>query len=154
MRLMRTTYSKRLPRPVSDTVPNMPSREFHSVVRANIVLPVPVISICFVSRGQPIPRVEYTEDEVRCWGIVYRSLVSLFPTHACDVHVRNFRMLERECGYSENYIVQLEDVSQFLKSKSTYFPPLTLISTTMAWSHQNKGVTFGFQGRRVGSCVR
>lgn len=61
---------------------------------------------------------DYSADEVECWRTVYRSLVSLFPTHACDTHVRNFRLLERECGYSEHRIVQLEDVSNFLKSES------------------------------------
>ena len=72
------------------------------------------------SSGQPIPRVEYSPDEVECWGTVYRSLVSLFPTHACDIHIRNFRLLERECGYSADKIVQLEDVSNFLKSTYRY----------------------------------
>ena len=71
----------------------------------------------YIFSGQPIPRVEYSPEEVECWGTVYRSLVSLFPTHACDVHIRNFRLLERECGYSADKIVQLEDVSNFLKSK-------------------------------------
>ena len=71
----------------------------------------------YIFSGQPIPRVEYSPEEVECWGTVYRSLVSLFPTHACDVHIKNFRLLERECGYSADKIVQLEDVSNFLKSK-------------------------------------
>ena len=71
----------------------------------------------YIFSGQPIPRVEYSPEEVECWGTVYRSLVSLFHTHACDVHIRNFRLLERECGYSADKIVQLEDVSNFLKSK-------------------------------------
>ncbi|XP_041355019.1 tryptophan 5-hydroxylase 1-like [Gigantopelta aegis] len=70
--------------------------------------------------GDPIPRVQYIEDEVKCWGHAYRHLKELFPTHACAEHIEIFKVLEDECGYSPDVIPQLEDVSAFLKRKSGF----------------------------------
>jgi phenylalanine-4-hydroxylase len=34
-------------------------------------------------RGQPIPRIEYTPEEVAVWGTALSKLKALFPSHAC-----------------------------------------------------------------------
>jgi len=70
--------------------------------------------------GQAIPRVEYTTEEITCWGTVFKTLSGMYEKHACAEYLANFRMLERECGWSENAIPQLEDVSQFMQRKSGF----------------------------------
>jgi phenylalanine-4-hydroxylase len=65
--------------------------------------------------GNPIPRIDYTKDEIATWAVVYKRLTSLFPKYACREHNYVFPLLIQNCGYSENNIPQLEDISNFLK---------------------------------------
>ncbi|XP_056017017.1 tyrosine 3-monooxygenase-like [Ostrea edulis] len=70
--------------------------------------------------GHPIPRVQYSKEEVDTWGHVYKQLKELFPTHTCHEHIEAFKGLEKEGGYNESCIPQLEDVSNFLKRKTGF----------------------------------
>lgn len=93
---------------------------YHTVCPDPSLLETPVP--CLYSSGQPIPRVEYTEEEKKTWGTVFKTLKALYKTHACYEHNHIFPLLEKYCGFREDNIPQLEDVSQFLQSKSTSGP--------------------------------
>ncbi|EDV19726.1 uncharacterized protein TRIADDRAFT_32954, partial [Trichoplax adhaerens] len=65
--------------------------------------------------GQPIPRIKYTEEEIKTWNTIFSKLTTLYPTHACAEHCHVFPLLMDNCGYREDNIPQLEDISKFLK---------------------------------------
>ncbi|KAK0064480.1 protein henna-like isoform X3 [Biomphalaria pfeifferi] len=65
--------------------------------------------------GQPIPRVEYTKAEIKTWSTIFRELIKLYPTHACREFNHVFPLLIDNCGFREDNIPQLQDISDFLK---------------------------------------
>lgn len=74
----------------------------------------------FISSGQPIPRIQYTKEEVKTWGIVFNELHRLYVKHAVPEYMENWPQLVKYCGYREDNIPQLEDLSQFLKRKTGF----------------------------------
>ncbi|XP_077567147.1 tryptophan 5-hydroxylase 2-like isoform X2 [Stigmatopora nigra] len=70
--------------------------------------------------GEAIPRVDYTPEEVRTWGVVFGELGKLYPTHACKEYLKNLPLLSQSCGYRRDNIPQLEDVSRFLRERTGF----------------------------------
>ncbi|XP_041931056.1 tryptophan 5-hydroxylase 1-like isoform X1 [Alosa alosa] len=70
--------------------------------------------------GESIPHVDFTEEEVQTWGVVYRELSALYPTHACREYLKNLPLLTQHCGYRPDNIPQLEDVSRFLRERTGF----------------------------------
>ncbi|XP_024274856.1 tryptophan 5-hydroxylase 1-like [Oncorhynchus tshawytscha] len=70
--------------------------------------------------GDPIPHIEFTEEEVKTWGVVYRELNKLYPTHACREYLKNLPLLSKHCDCREDNIPQLEDVSHFLRERTGF----------------------------------
>lgn len=79
-----------------------------------------VIKIVPSYSGDPIPRIEFTEEEVKTWCVVFRELNKLYPTHACREYLKNLPLLTKYCDFREDNIPQLEDVSRFLKGEKTF----------------------------------
>ncbi|XP_054735429.1 tryptophan 5-hydroxylase 1-like [Anastrepha obliqua] len=70
--------------------------------------------------GHAIPRVTYTPDEIKTWGIVFRELHRLYVKHAVREYMENWPELVKYCGYREDNVPQLEDVSNYLKRKTGF----------------------------------
>ena len=55
-----------------------------------------------------------------CRKKVFISLKALYPTHACAEFNAVFPLLEEQCGYVEDNLPQLEDISQFLQQATGF----------------------------------
>lgn len=68
---------------------------------------------------QPIPRVNYNQDEKAVWKFCYDHLKGLFKTNACKEFNWTINEFEKNVpGFRADDIPQLEDISNFLRSKT------------------------------------
>ncbi|XP_017139111.1 tryptophan 5-hydroxylase 1 [Drosophila miranda] len=70
--------------------------------------------------GSPIPRVQYTPEEVKTWGTVFLELHRLYVLHAVPEYMENWPDLVKYCGYRADNVPQLQDVSVYLKRKTGF----------------------------------
>lgn len=70
--------------------------------------------------GDPIPIVDYTEEENRVWTTVYDHLTKLYPTHACEQYNYVFPLLVENGVLSRTHMPQLRDVSEFLNEATGF----------------------------------
>ena len=66
--------------------------------------------IFYLLSGDPIERAEYTPEEIRTWGVIFKKLTQLYKKHAVKEFNDNFELLIKYCGYREDNVPQLEDV--------------------------------------------
>eukprot|EP00455_Lapot_gusevi_P009433 TRINITY_DN1421_c0_g1_i1.p1 TRINITY_DN1421_c0_g1~~TRINITY_DN1421_c0_g1_i1.p1 ORF type:complete len:431 (-),score=173.00 TRINITY_DN1421_c0_g1_i1:215-1507(-) len=80
--------------------------------------------------GKVIPQIKYTTQETETWRQVWRQLIPMTQKHGCAEYNRMFPLLMQNCGYREDNIPQLHDISQFLKDCSgfTIYPIGGLLS--------------------------
>ncbi|XP_034255855.1 protein henna isoform X2 [Thrips palmi] len=74
----------------------------------------------FYKHGEPLPHVDYTPEEIETWGKVFRELTKMFPRYACRQHNHVFPLLIENCGFREDNIPQLEDISNFLRDSTGF----------------------------------
>ncbi|XP_055701374.1 tyrosine 3-monooxygenase [Phlebotomus papatasi] len=70
--------------------------------------------------GDPIPHIEYTEDENKTWRAVFNTVKDLIPKHACIEYRRVFAKLEEEGIFREDRLPQLEEMSSFLRRNTGF----------------------------------
>ncbi|KAL4438084.1 hypothetical protein ABPG74_016863 [Tetrahymena malaccensis] len=69
--------------------------------------------------GQPIPILEYTEQEQQTWRTIYNKLSSFHKDVCTEKYLRNKSQLEKELGIDKT-IPQLRDLDDYLRSKTNF----------------------------------
>lgn len=64
--------------------------------------------------NKPIPRIDYTLDEVAVWSTVWQRMEKLWHKYACREYLQALSLMQKHCGYSRETIPQQEDISKFL----------------------------------------
>nr|AGT02572.1 phenylalanine 4-monooxygenase [Herpetomonas muscarum] len=70
--------------------------------------------------GDPIPIIDYTQQENEVWTTVYDHLSKLYPTHACEQYNYVFPLLMESGVLSRTRMPQLRDVSEFLNEATGF----------------------------------
>jgi len=70
--------------------------------------------------GEEPALIDYTENEVECWGLIWDRLLPLIDEHACDEFKEAFQLMQQRAGYSRSTIPQMRDINNLL-SETTGF---------------------------------
>ncbi|VDN53246.1 unnamed protein product [Dracunculus medinensis] len=69
---------------------------------------------------QPLPEIEYTEEEHKTWKIVFSKLKSLYETYACAEYRHNLADLENTGLFVPDRIPNLREVNNYLQKKTGF----------------------------------
>ena len=79
-----------------------------------------------LSHGQPIPHVDYTDQEIGTWQVVFDKLTSLYPRLSCKEHNDAIEELVSQGLMGPRTIPQLQELSDYVKTKTGFiFRPVT-----------------------------
>lgn len=67
-----------------------------------------------------LPTIRYTDEEIRVWGAVYDRLEECHGRWACAEFKEVLPELKAEAGYGSRQIPQLNDISEYLQSKTGF----------------------------------
>ena len=67
-----------------------------------------------------VPRVKYTERELRTWQMAYETLMPELEKHACQDCLTNVHEMREFCGFRADNIPQIEDINQYLLNKTNF----------------------------------
>uniref|UniRef100_A0A914L3U5 Biopterin-dependent aromatic amino acid hydroxylase family profile domain-containing protein n=2 Tax=Meloidogyne incognita TaxID=6306 RepID=A0A914L3U5_MELIC len=70
--------------------------------------------------GEPIPLIEYTEEENNTWKIAYKQLCELRETHTCIEYQRNIAEMERIGLINADRIPQIRELSAYIQKKTGF----------------------------------
>jgi phenylalanine-4-hydroxylase len=70
--------------------------------------------------GMELPSTEYSEDEVKTWGVVWDRMEGLLEKHACKEYKKSMNLMKKHCGYSRHQIPQLSTISSFLQLQTSF----------------------------------
>jgi phenylalanine-4-hydroxylase len=69
---------------------------------------------------RPIPKLDYTEEEIATWAAVWDKMEGLWDKYACSEYKTSLSLLKKNCGYDQTSIPQQQDISEFLKSHTNF----------------------------------
>jgi len=64
--------------------------------------------------------IQYTQQEVECWKTIWTRLYPLLQKHACQQYLDIFNEFQKHCGYKENNIPQLRDVTNLIYDRTGF----------------------------------
>ncbi|KAJ7531146.1 hypothetical protein O6H91_14G033900 [Diphasiastrum complanatum] len=64
--------------------------------------------------GEPIPCLEYTDEEIKIWGDILEKLTQLYPTHACKRYLDTFQLF----NFVPDRLPQLQELSEVLMMRT------------------------------------
>ena len=76
-----------------------------------------IADIAIHYKGGPVPKVDYSKEEIGTWGVALGELNRLFPKSACKEYLKVFQ----ELNFQPDAIPQLEDVSNFVRERTGFW---------------------------------